>query len=288
MIEIPGRILPAPTPQYLRGTDQSAPSMGVWNLRNKKLLRPASITSWGMLYFPTSKRQGLAVIEEFSRAIIGNFGSLGIEVPSRPPTFLMGNPQGAIDQMIGELGAKTQSAFGGIKPQVLFFAFDASSDFLYKGIKHACDVKFGVASQVVIFAKALKNNGQDQYIANLGLKVNVKLGGTNSIIREKVFQDNRWMIMGGDTSHPTPGQLRQNPPPPSFSALVATYDRECAAYTAVTTGQPPTEQLISSFGAMFKEIIERYKVKNGDKLPERILYYRDGEFPYPIFPSCYH
>lgn len=129
---------------------------------------------------------------------------------------------------------------------------------------------------VMLVEKALSGRGQLQYIANIGLKANVKLGGINSIVTDPLFRNSRWMLIGGDTSHPSPAQLRMNPPPPTFSALTATWDNTCTAYTAVASAQLGKDQMITDFAILFKELLKRYKDKNNGKTPESILYYRDG------------
>ena len=129
---------------------------------------------------------------------------------------------------------------------------------------------------VMIVEKAMSGKGQLQYLANIALKVNVKLGGINSSVMEPFFRKSRWMLLGGDTSHPSPSQLRMNPPPPTFTALSATWDSSCTAYTSVASAQLSKDQIITDFGTMIKELLERYKKQNGGNSPESILYYRDG------------
>ena len=70
------------------------------------------------------------------------------------------------------------------------------------------------------------------------------------------------MMVGGNSSHPSPGELRRMPPPPSYCALVASYDTACVAYTAVATAQPPTNELIGTFGPMVTEFLKRYYGRN--------------------------
>ncbi len=129
---------------------------------------------------------------------------------------------------------------------------------------------------VMVITKATNQRGQQQYLANIGLKVNVKLGGINSTIEEPLFKKSRWMILGGDTSHPSAGQLRMNPPPPTYTALTASYDRSCTAYTSIAGAQFSKEQMISDFPIMIGEIFKRYQERNDGELPDSIIYYRDG------------
>ncbi|KAI9666996.1 MAG: hypothetical protein M1829_005603 [Trizodia sp. TS-e1964] len=276
MLQVPGQILPAPLPQYGRGTDRCAPDMGRWNLRNKQLLQPSKISSWGLIYFSSGRGVDEHSLQQFMRNMQMAFGSLGIQVPSKPPAYLIGNAHGDIKSMITDIMSKTANEFSG-KPQLLFFLFSGANDRLYQGIKNTCDIQFGVATQVMLVEKSIGNQkGQQQYLANIGLKVNVKLGGINSIIVEPLFRKSKWMMLGGDVSHPSPGQLRMNPPPPSFSALAASWDKDCTAYSAVSSAQKGGEQIITDFPAMAQELLNRFREKNSGQFPESIIYFRDG------------
>ena len=128
----------------------------------------------------------------------------------------------------------------------------------------------------MLVGKALNRRGQPQYLANIALKTNVKVGGINSTIEEPLFKNGSWMLIGGDTTHPSPSQLRMNPPPPSYSGLVATWDRGCTAYTAIASAQAAKEQLIMDSGFMMKELLARYMERNHGSMPDSIIYYRDG------------
>ena len=75
----------------------------------------------------------------------------------------------------------------------------------YKMVKGACDSQFGVISQVIVAGKAscltdACNRGprgytvsnHKQYLANVGLKVNHKLGGVNCSVKGAQGRDGRW------------------------------------------------------------------------------------------------
>ena len=128
----------------------------------------------------------------------------------------------------------------------------------------------------MVVDKALSPRGQPQYLANIGMKVNVKRGGINAFVADPLFRQSRWMLMGADTSHPSPAQLRMDPPPPTYAAVTASYDQNCCSYTAVGTAQFSKEQLISDFEHLAKELLNRYSAKNRGGYPQRILFYRDG------------
>ena len=49
------------------------------------------------------------------------------------------------------------------------------------------DVKRGIASPVMLKDKGFTGRGTGQYIANIAMKVNVKLGGTNCVAHNPIF-----------------------------------------------------------------------------------------------------
>ena len=81
------------------------------------------------------------------------------------------------------------------------------------------------------------------------------------------------LIALGDTSF---SLQRQDPSLISTASLVASWDQQCTSFTAVSSAQAATEQLIRSFMPMAEELLERYRKRNNGHLPQRILYYRDA------------
>ena len=276
MLRHPARILPSPNPEYSAGSEMRPPILGSWNLRNKRFLRPVSIRSYGLLYLPGSRAIGDVKLQEFIRSVQSGFSNVGMTTPANLPAFLKGNPQGDLKQIIAELLAKTASAFGS-KADLLLILIHSSQDKLYRVIKNICDVRVGVSSQVMLVENAF-SRGQAQYVANIALKVNAKRGGVNSRISEPLLQNEkrRWMMMGGDVTHPGPAQIRLNPPPPSFTAISGSYDRDCCLYSSITSAQGAKDELIADLAVMTKELLERFRAKQDGRLPESILYWRDG------------
>ncbi len=50
---------------------------------------------------------------------------------------------------------------------------------------------------VMLVEKSVLGRGQQQYVANIALKVNAKRGGVNSTVSEPLFEKARWMMLGG-------------------------------------------------------------------------------------------
>jgi hypothetical protein len=91
-------------------------------------------------------------------------------VPTRPPAIILGNPFGDIKSIVDNAINKAQSLFS-LAPDVIFLLMQGASVPLYTAIKNSLDVNEGIASQVMLVEKALKDRGQPQYIANIAMKV---------------------------------------------------------------------------------------------------------------------
>ena len=197
MLHVPGRALPAPDLVYGSGTSRGEASGGQWNLRGKQFLKATRFTSWGLMYLAGGARQADdTTLQGFCKSLLNSLGIVGIGIPRGPPAFLRGDPQGDLKEEVTELVRKTGEHFN-TKPEMLFFLLhDKAKPQIYKVLKSVCEVEFGIPSQVMIVEKALKDKGQMQYLGNIGLKVNCKLGGMNSKVEEPLFRQTRFMMLG--------------------------------------------------------------------------------------------
>lgn len=179
MLQVRGRVLTPPTVVYKQGQDSFGAASGSWNLRGKTFLKPSSIHEWGLLYLPGGRGQAQEhELKHFCQNLATSLRNVGLSVPNELPAFLMGNANGDIKQMISDLRNKTAITFGGKeKPRILFFLLhENASSSIYKAIKGICEVDLGIPSQVLLVEKALMERGQMQYLGNVAMKVNCKLG----------------------------------------------------------------------------------------------------------------
>ena len=79
-----------------------------------------------------------------------------------------------VTDLFNEIVAKT----GGGKPQMMVFLLAGKDSICYERIKKSCDCRYGVVSQCM--QNAHVKRGQGQYISNVLMKFNAKLGGTTS------------------------------------------------------------------------------------------------------------
>jgi eukaryotic translation initiation factor 2C len=143
----------------------------------------------------------------------------------------------------------------------------------YKYLKWISETKVGIVTQCCLSTPA--NEGKDQYLANLGLKINAKLGGSNAELSGRLpyfGNENRVMFIGADVNHPG----AQNKTSPSIAAVVGTINWPAAnRYAARVRPQYHRKEQILNFGDMCLELVECYSRLNKAK-PEKIVIFRDG------------
>ncbi|TVU27575.1 hypothetical protein EJB05_19066, partial [Eragrostis curvula] len=81
---------------------------------------------------------------------------------------------------------------------------------LYGDLKRVCEIDLGIVSQCCCTKQVFKMN--KQILANLALKINVKVGGRNNVLSDAVSRriplvtDRPTIIFGADVTHPHPGE----------------------------------------------------------------------------------
>ncbi|GAB1517152.1 hypothetical protein RhiTH_000196 [Rhizoctonia solani] len=277
-VECPARVLDAPQIQYSKPMRAGG---GVWNLRNERLKQPAVIKGWIMAIF--ERRQ--VFTEEIARKTIDSLKAActekGIQGLDTNPLIEWVPAQGDTSKILTELGGKFKTARGAL-PNLIVAIMPRSSGDIYPSVKRFGDVMAGVATQCM---KADKAKGQSmQYFGNVCLKINVKLGGVNSVLmpsdETKFLTDpaNPTMIMGADVAHPAPGTEGR----PSFTALVGSVDSVASKYVAAHRAQKSRVEGITDLQEMAEDLIRKFQgyqkmVEKRNTLgPKRILFYRDG------------
>ena len=82
---------------------------------------------------------------------------------------------------------------------------------LFSGdLKRICETDLGIVSQCCLTKHVFRMN--KQYLANVALKINVKVGGRNTVLvdalsrRIPLVSDKPTIIFGADVTHPHPGE----------------------------------------------------------------------------------
>jgi hypothetical protein len=144
---------------------------------------------------------------------------------------------------------------------------------IYSSVKRVCDLHTGVRNVCVLGEKFFNRN--DQYLANICLKVNLKLGGVNQMLGNDelgIISSGKTMIVGVDVTHPSPGSATHAP---SVAAMVASVDKKLGQWPAEIRIQASRQEMVAALDMMLQSLLEHWSTINR-QLPENIIVYRDG------------
>lgn len=149
---------------------------------------------------------------------------------------------------------------------------------VYSRVKALGDLRYGVHTVCVVGDKVAKPGGQDQYMANVALKINLKLGGRNQFVeppRLGLLSEDKTMVVGVDVTHPSPGSSGAAP---SVAGMVASVDGHVSQWPGILRVQSSARQeMVSDIKDMLKSRLQLWRdVGRHAALPENILVYRDG------------
>ncbi|KAG0335588.1 Eukaryotic translation initiation factor 2C [Podila horticola] len=255
MAVIKARVLPAPVVSYHPSSREPnfTPRDGQWNLRDKKLAQATTLGSWSVILFGTERDCPKIGLEGFIRDLIVACQEIGLNIVNKRPYMTYANPHGDIEGTLKQLYLHTGNQVKS-QPQILICVLPNTGVPLYAEIKRVTDTVIGISSQCmqVKHVRAPKK----QYCANIGLKINVKLGGINNHLGANVMPyvtDKPTIIIGADVSHPAPTDTHH----PSIAAATA------------------RSETVADLSDMLVELLKGYYQSCGQK-PARILVYRDG------------
>lgn len=273
LVKIPGRILAGPKVIY-KGNQSANPRFGSWNMIDFKFNAGASLSKWSYLMMSLPDLQDSfdqkslgAVITEFYQVL----KRMGLSVPPPLPgqRLLLQHPD---DNAISSI---LQRAAGTL--DLLYIILPQPNTTLYKRIKTLADKNFGIHTICSMGSKLAKDRGRDQYLANIALKFNLKLGGINQVVESRnlgIVDQNKTMVVGIDVTHPSPGSSAEAP---SISAMVASIDKFLGQWPAILRIQRARQENVDDLTEMFKSRLDLWKTRGKHTvLPENILIYRDG------------
>lgn len=246
-----------------------------WNLLGKSFVDAKSMDCWALLDFTDGDRYNRLQAEAFVNNLRGRSWNLGIQM-AEPVVYRLTrmNELSSVDRLeklLKDVVNKASSASKGKKLQMIVCAM-TKRDQGYKYIK-CSEMETGVVTQCCLSQSA--NKGQDQYLANLCLKINAKLGGTNFEVSGKLLNfspADHVMFIGADVNHPAP----MNKECPSIAAVVGTVNWPAAnRYAARVSPQKHRCETINNFGAMCLDLVNAYGRINRVR-PRRIVVFRDG------------
>ncbi|CAD6220784.1 unnamed protein product [Miscanthus lutarioriparius] len=282
MANVQARVLPPPMLKYHESGKEKtvAPSLGQWNMINKKMVNGGTVRSWTCLSF---SRIPLHVVDRICEDLAQMCNSIGMDFNPRPVTEVQSDSPNHIEAALRDVHMRAPNL------QLLIVILPDISGH-YGKIKRMCETDLGIVSQCI----NPKKNKNKQYFENVALKINVKVGGRNTVL-ERAFVPNGipfvsdvpTIILGADVTHPTAGEDSSSA---SIAAVVASMDwPQVTTYKALVSAQAHREEIIQNLfwtgtdpqkgtpvnGGMIRELLTSFYKRTGRK-PQRIIFYRDG------------
>ncbi|GJM96200.1 hypothetical protein PR202_ga13016 [Eleusine coracana subsp. coracana] len=259
---VEARVLPAPRLKYHDSGKEKIcnPSVGQWNMINKRTFLVYNIVECRMVNGGSISYWACLTfasslhpnaIRMFCEDLVSMCNEIGMQMNVTPSVDIR---QGRPDNL------------------------EASIRSIYKDSAECC---------------APKNvrKGGKQYLENLALKINVKVGGRNTVLEDALnkriplLTDLPTIVFGADVTHPPAGESSS----PSIAAVVASMDwPQVTKYKCLVSAQGPREEIITNLytevrdsakgivrGGMVRELLISFYKSTGCK-PSRIIFYRDG------------
>ncbi|PGH08751.1 hypothetical protein AJ80_07789 [Polytolypa hystricis UAMH7299] len=269
LITVPGRVLQGPQVKYGKGF--ALPTAASWNMRSVTFSVGKPLPSWGILFDPNSP---LPIKDAFG-AFKNTLAAQGLNVTQQGGAIPFPlNPNTAFEHKIDEICMKNPTL------RLLLVVLPDTDAGTYNRIKLTGDVKQGIHTICVVGHKFTKQRGDGfdtQYFANVAMKFNLKLGGTNHVIdapRLGIVGEGKTMVVGLDVTHPSPGSSSEAP---SIAGIVSSIDKTLGQWpAAVRIQQEARKEMVGALDELIQSRLRLWQKHNRQSLPENILIYRDG------------
>ncbi|XP_020973401.1 protein argonaute 5 isoform X2 [Arachis ipaensis] len=260
------------------------PQMGAWNMINKKMYGGGTVQHWTCINF--SRRVNRDLPSQFCDELISMCVSKGMIFKREPLIPIISAQSNAIERALAELHDKCKKTGKNLDLLIIILPDSKGS---YGTIKRKCETELGIVSQCCLPNHAYQM--KKQYLENVSLKINVKVGGKNLVLHDAdlrnipFLSDMPTLILGADVTHPQPGEDSA----PSIAAVVGSIDWPLVTqYRAIVSAQMHRQEIIQDLykttvvpnkgivpGGMIRELLMAFYKKTNRK-PDRIIFYRDG------------
>ncbi|GLJ13169.1 hypothetical protein SUGI_0206690 [Cryptomeria japonica] len=246
-----------------------------WNLLESHVVEGRDIKRWGLISFGGNAEQRRNV-GKFISELAQRCNQLGISLSRSTvvsPQFELMQTLDNVKLLETKLTKIYESASS--KLDLLVCVMERKHKG-YADLKRICETSIGVVTQCCLYSHL--NKLSSQYLANLALKINAKVGGStvalyNPLPKQlpRLFSKPA-IFLGADVTHPHPLDDKS----PSIAAVVASMNWPAAnKYVARMRSQGHRKEIIEGLKEMVGELLEDYR-EEVKQLPARIVFFRDG------------
>ncbi|KAH9062680.1 argonaute-like protein [Lactarius vividus] len=278
-IRIQARVMNPPTLRYHQSSKQlsARPRDGAWNLIDKRMFTPSNVAQWIIIIYERQQRFNDQVANQMASDLVRACETVGISINSQPTLIKWESRQGNIGHQLRAASDECQRRTMNLPTLVIVVLPEGGND-IYSAVKHFGDVAMGIVTQCMKSSKCFR--ARPQYYANITLKLNVKLGGVNSVPEpcDISFLTNTTIptIVMGECAH----AIRSAPVSGSgdrlsVASLVGSIDTSAVRYVSTMEVQTFRREIIDAMESMSTYVLTQYRSATG-VYPERIVLYRKG------------
>lgn len=288
LVVVPSRVLTAPVLEYKNtkitftekpADGKSEKSKGSWDLINKQFYEPVKgVKRLCVLVLENSRRplrdNDKTDIEDACTEFVGEVAKHGVKFDKnfmiKPVSY----------DRVENLAREIVSVMKPLQSKVdyVLTILNQKEKAIYASVKTALDRDLGILNQCTLankFAKRKFGKFDIQMYALMSMKTCIKLGGTNHVLSKNdlgklVINGLPTLLLGADVTHPT-----NNSNGTSIAAVVGSIDDKFNSFPGSISVQEQKQETISEMSKMCVERIMAYN-KSVGKLPECVLFYRDG------------
>ncbi|XXG44501.1 hypothetical protein AAC387_Pa01g4288 [Persea americana] len=290
---VEARVLPPPELKYHASGREATcrPRVGQWNMINKRMVNGGTVDYWTCINFSRMHQDG---VNMFCKELIKMCKDIGMCFCDNPIAQIYSARPDRLEAALVDVHTRATSAISKRadprKQLQLLIVILPDARGSYGTIKRLCETELGIVTQCCQPRNASRANNK-QYLENVSLKINVKVGGRNTVLSDAVSKniplltDVPTIVFGADVTHPPPGEDSS----PSIAAVVASMDwPEATKYRCLISSQLHRQELIKDLfqvvqdpqrgplnRGMIRDHLIAFKAATGFK-PYRIIFYRDG------------
>lgn len=236
-MQVPREILHTPFIRYREPNDKErsdAPESASWNVNSKRFIQPADQGLVGMIDFRrNTENPAASLIVGALKDAFNRHGMSNVTVDP-PSSEFSGTP----NDLRGS-GTEMVKKFTGFhsKHKICLVILPEADKKQYSQLKRVFDIVIGVHTVCVTEDKVKRKLKDMGFFANLTLKFNLKLGGINHVVEDRLIAHahktigeillKNVVVLGADVVHPPQGSRLGTP---SIAAVVGNSDKSVANF----------------------------------------------------------